>query len=332
MTDQDQQRILVTGALGCLGAWTVKLLADEGTPVIAADKGTDRKRLDLVMGRAAAADIELVENDVTDLAAVEALLDEHRITNVIHLAALQVPFSKANPPLGAAVNVVGTANIFEAVKRRGQGMGPVVYASSIGKYSAADIDPDDGILHEDASVTPISHYGVFKHANEGTARVYAADDGVASVGLRPMVVYGPGRDQGLTSDPARAILAAVVGRGFEIAFGGRILLQYAADVAAAFVIASRSSRGGAAVYNLDGILAPVDEFIAALDRAVPGAAGRISHREAPLGLPGAIETTSLAELGALPMTPLDEAIATSVSLYRERLDADVLDPAEHGLG
>ena len=330
MTDQGGRRTLVTGALGCLGAWTVKLLTEDGSRVVAADKGSDRKRLDLVMGRAAAADVELVENDVTDIEAVEALLDEHAITNVIHLAALQVPFSKANPPLGAAVNVVGTANIFEAAKRRG-GMGPVVYASSIGKYSAADIDPDDGILHEDATVTPINHYGVYKHANEGTARVYAADDGIASVGLRPMVVYGPGRDQGLTSDPARAILAAVVGRDFEIAFGGRILLQYAADVAAAFVAASRSERDGAAVYNVDGILAGVDEFIAALDRAVPGAASRITHREQPLGLPEAIETTSLAELGPPPVTPLDEAIAASVALYRARLDAGELDPAQHGL-
>lgn len=332
MTDRGERRTLVTGALGCIGAWTVWTLVEAGEAVVAADKGADRKRLDLVMGRAAADRVVLVENDVTDLAAVEALLDEHDISHVIHLAALQVPFSKADPPLGAAVNVVGTVNVFEAVKRRGAGMGPVVYASSIGKYSTVDIDPDDGILHEDATVTPINHYGVFKHANEGTARVYAADDGVASVGLRPMVVFGPGRDQGLTSGPARAILAAVVERDFEIAFGGRVLLQYAADVAAAFVRASRSTPAGAPVYNLDGILVSVDDFIAALDRVVPGSAARISRSDALLGLPEAIETTSLAELGPLPATPLEEAIAASVALYRERLDAGELDPDAHGLG
>ena len=70
-----------------------------------------------------------VNGDITDLAALERALDEHGVTNVIHLAALQVPHCRANPPLGAAVNVVGTVNVLEAVKRRADRMGPVVYAS-----------------------------------------------------------------------------------------------------------------------------------------------------------------------------------------------------------
>ena len=59
----------------------------------------------------------LVTGDITDLPAIERVLDEHAITNVVHLAALQVPFCRADPPLGAAVNVVGTVNVFEAVRR-----------------------------------------------------------------------------------------------------------------------------------------------------------------------------------------------------------------------
>ena len=54
----------------------------------------------------------------TDLNALERALDEHAITHVIHLAALQVPFVRADPPLGARVDVLGTVNVFEAVRRR----------------------------------------------------------------------------------------------------------------------------------------------------------------------------------------------------------------------
>ena len=111
----------------------MKTLSDEGESVVAANLGDDRKRLELVMGAEAGASVRLLESDVPALDALESLLDEHAITHVIHVAALQVPFSKANPPLGAAVNVVGTVNVFEAVKRRGDGMGPVVYASSMGR-------------------------------------------------------------------------------------------------------------------------------------------------------------------------------------------------------
>ena len=52
------------------------------------------------------------------------------------------------------------------------------YMASWEKYES---ERDDD---EDATVHPLTHYGVFKHANEGTALVYANDDGVASVGLR----------------------------------------------------------------------------------------------------------------------------------------------------
>ncbi len=58
--------------------------------------------------------------DITDLAAVEAVLDGHGITNVIHLAALQVPFCRADPPPARSSTCVGTVNVFEAVKRRGR--------------------------------------------------------------------------------------------------------------------------------------------------------------------------------------------------------------------
>ena len=179
-------------------------------------------------------------------------MDEHGITNVIHLAALQVPFSPGGPAARRAVNVVGTVNLFEAVKRSRGPMAPLVYTSSIGVFSAADANPATHRLEETAEGHPTTHYGVYKQANEGTARVYALDDGIASVGLRPMTVYGAGRDQGLTSSPTTAIAAAVLGMPYTIAFGGRTLFQYAEDVARTLLAASRSGLDGAHVFNLGG--------------------------------------------------------------------------------
>lgn len=330
MANPARERFLVTGALGCIGAWTVKTLLDDGATVVTFDKGGDPKRLRLVMEPADLDQVTGISGDITDLASVERALDEYDITNVIHLAALQVPFTKADPPTGALVNVVGTVNVFEAVKRRGL-RSPVVYAGSIGMYAADDADPVDGSLHEDAAAHPLNHYGVYKLANEGNARVYWLDDGVSSVGLRPMTIFGPGRDQGMTSGPTRAALAAVLGRRLEIPFGGRSLFQYAPDAAAAFIAASRSTMGGARTYNLGGSLASIDEIIAALDREVPGAARLVSHKEQPLPFPEIIESASLAELGDLPVTPIDEAVAATVALFRRRLQEGALIGESHGL-
>jgi nucleoside-diphosphate-sugar epimerase len=332
VSDTPDERVLVTGALGCIGAWTARALVEEGVSVVALDRGDDPRRLRLIMDEADLAAVTFVQGDITDLRTVEAVLDGHDIGRVIHLAALQVPFARADPPLGALVNVVGTVNVFEAVKRRRDRIGRVTYAGSIGMFDAADVDPANGRLHFEASAHPRTHYGVYKLANEGNARVFWEDDGLPSIALRPMTVFGPGRDQGLTSAPTRAILSAILGRPFHIGFGGRMLFQYAPDVARAFIAASRSDLPGALAINLDGALASIDEFIAAIDRHVPGARQLVTHAPDPLPFPETIDPSATAALGDLPVTPLDDAVAKTVDLFRDRLARGLMVPEEHGLG
>src|SRR6478735_10352310 len=208
---------LVTGALGALGAWVVRSLLDREQAVVTYDLGGSDHRLRLALSPDELTALTRVDGDVTDLAALERVIDEHDVTNVIHLAALQVPFVREDPVLGSRVNVTGTVNVLEAVRRRGDRMGPVVYASSIAALKA---DAD----------YPSTLYGVFKLANEGSAAGYFADFGVPSVGLRPHTIYGPGRDQGLTSAPTAAMLAAAAGVPYRIPYGGRSQFQYAPDV------------------------------------------------------------------------------------------------------
>ena len=315
------ERYLVTGALGCIGAWTVRALVRDRVPVVAYDLGRDRRRLAQIMADDELAAVTFVAGDITDLSAVERTLDEHGITNVIHLAALQVPFCRADPPLGALVNVVGTVNLFEAVKHSRWPMAPLVYTSSIGAFAAADANPQTHRLEETAQSHPTTHYGVYKQANEGTARVYALDDGIASIGLRPMTVYGAGRDQGLTSSPTAAIAAAVVGVPYTISFGGRTLFQYAEDVARTLLAASRSGLDGAHVFNLGGSSVDMPAWIAAIERSVPEAAGSISFASTELPFPSEIEHDSLAALGPLPVTPYEDGIQSTVDIFR-RLNAE----------
>lgn len=331
MTPASGERFLVTGALGCIGAWTVRQLLDERVPVVAFDRSDDLHRLRLVLEPEAFERLTLVRGDITSLDSVEAALAEYGISHVVHLAALQVPFCRADPPLGALVNVVGTVNVFEAVKRRRDQIRGLVYTSSVGMYDAGDADPIDGRLHEDARARPGTHYGVYKLANEGTAHVYWLEDGIASVGLRPMTVYGPGRDQGLTSGPTRALLSALVGRPYRIGFGGRTLFQFAPDAAAAIVAAARSSPAGAPVYNLTGAAANIDEFVAAAAGSIPDAERLISHEGAPLPFPDEIDAQGLASVADVPITPLADGVARTIDLFRRRLDEAALVPEEHGL-
>ena len=85
------ERFLVTGSGGCIGAWTVAQLVGEGTGVVAFDASADDHRLRLLLPGEELASLVRVRGDITDLDALERVLDEHAITHVVHLAALQVP-------------------------------------------------------------------------------------------------------------------------------------------------------------------------------------------------------------------------------------------------
>jgi UDP-glucuronate 4-epimerase len=311
------ERFLVTGALGCIGAWTVRNLVRAGIPTVVFDLASDPQRLKLIMTPDELAQVTFVAGDITDLAALEHALDEHAITNIIHLAALQVPFCKANPPLGARVNVVGTVNVFEAVAQRKERIDRVVFASSVAVYDAADAGGPGAMVQHGATGHPTNLYGVYKQANEGTARIYWQDNRVASIGLRPYTVYGPGRDQGMTSSPTKAMFAAAVGQPYAIPFGGRGIYQYADDVARAFIACARVPLAGAEIFNLSGSVAHMREVVAAIEAAAPDARGQITFSDQPLQLPEDFDAAPLVELiGPLPFTPLQNAVAETLACFR----------------
>jgi nucleoside-diphosphate-sugar epimerase len=310
-----EERWFITGALGCIGAWCARQLVREGHAVVGFDLSDDRHRPQLVMSSDELACVDFLRGDVTDLAAVERVLDEQRITHVLHLAAMLVPLAAADPPRGALVNVVGTVNMFEAVKRGG--LHGLAYASSAAVY-----DRSDGIrVAEDADGHPINHYGVHKQANEGAARVYWRDDRVASVGLRPHIVYGPGRDHGMTAGPTLAMVAAARGERYEIPFGGRAQFQYAPDAARLFIEAARSPGEGASVRNLGGPSEHVADVIAAIEAALPQAAGTITFTaDVLLPLPEDMDAVKPVS------TPLSVGVRETIEVLRDASAAGSVAP------
>ena len=308
------ERFLITGALGCIGAWCCAQLVREDVPVTVYDLGTNTERLELIMSAEELGRLTLVQGDVTSLEQLEHTITEHGITYVVHLAAMLLPLVKADPPRGAAVNVVGATNVFEAARRHG--VRGVSYASSAAVYG-----PASGPRIDDAG-DPTTLYGVFKLANEGTAQVYAADEGVGSVGLRPYVVYGPGRDNGLTADPTLAMAAAARGEGYELRWGGRCQLQYAADAARIFIAAARAEHDGAAVFNLGGPSSHMTEVVSAIETVVPELAGQFTFEDVQLPFPEEMDAGGLEDVvGSIEWTPLQEGTSQTIEHYRARVMA-----------
>jgi nucleoside-diphosphate-sugar epimerase len=297
--------VLVTGAGGCIGSWVLALLERAGIQVHAFDLQIDKRRPSLLMNDEALNRVVWHAGDIADTKSVHSVVERSCAKAIIHLAALQVPFCRADPVAGALVNVVGTVNVFEAAKA--YGVQRLTYASSVAAYGALD---NGGAMS--------TLYGAYKYCNEQTAKVYSEEDGVHSVGIRPGVVYGVGRDQGMTSKTTVAILAAAAGMHYTVPFSGKVSWLFAGEVASAFIRSVAKIRTGAPVFDLSGKIATVQEGIDCIQALSPKAS--IAFTGQPLAFPMDHSDEPLkAFIGDYGQIPLKAGIEDTLLRFQQLL-------------
>jgi len=312
----------ITGAQGCIGSWIVKALAERGDRPVVFDRSRDARRLEAIMRPEDLERVQFFSGDITDVSAVRSVLEDSSARRIIHLAGLQVPTCKADPVAGAFVNVIGTLNVFESA--RAVGAERVVYASSAAVFGPRD---SENVVDEGAATEPVTHYGVFKRTNEGNARVYFLDYGLHSVGLRPLTVYGVNRDTGLTSDPTKAMKAAVLGIPFHIRFSGATDFQYVEDTAAAFIRCADQAPEGAMIFNLHGETVEVGRIVEVINEY----AGRdlVSFEGPPIPIAAAIDDSAIRQVfDDLPSTPLEVGIRETMTRFTRLNEAGRLDTSD----
>jgi nucleoside-diphosphate-sugar epimerase len=320
--------VLLTGGYGCIGSWIARDLLGRGDGVWIYDLKEDPKRLRLILAEDDVRRIRFVQGDVTDLPRLREALQANGITHVVHLAGLQVPVCRADPILGAKVNVIGTLAVFEAVRQLGAQVRQLVYTSS-----AAVFGPPQaygrGPLSDDVPLTPSTHYGVFKCCNEGNARIYYQDFGLSSIGLRPWTVYGVGRDFGMTSEPTKAIKSLALGRSYHISYGGVQDMQYVEDVARTVVCCLERPYQGAKSYNLRGDVVDLPALHRALCAVEPVAERLITYGERQIAIAYDLDDAALQrDLGPMPRTPLEEGIRQTLAMFRNLQEQGRLDTAD----
>ena len=295
-------KVLVTGGSGFIGTWIVKGLLEAGLGVRVFDLKEDRRIGHALMG----VDFDAAEWHVGDVSDRESLtVAAEGCGQIVHLAALLTPACAEDPHRGLAVNVAGTINVFEAALAHG--MRRVLYMSSASVYG-----PDDG-LHP----FPVTLYGVWKLAMEGVARCYAQSHGIASAGYRPLVVYGPGREVGISAGPTLAIAAAARGEAYTIPFSGSTDMLFVEDLVSAYVQAATRTLSGAKTYSIVGEVATMESWIDAIRHHIP-------HAELDCGgfvLP-VTDTIDEGELRSdfpgVPRTSIATGVARTVEWYQAR--------------
>ncbi|MDQ0471530.1 NAD-dependent epimerase/dehydratase family protein [Labrys wisconsinensis] len=306
--------VLVTGAGGCIAAWVMKDLLAAGAGVVGFDLSDNKRRAGLAMPEADVARIAWELGDIADGERLREVAARHGVTAIIHLAALQVPFCKADPVAGAKVNVLGTVNVLETARHLG--IRRLAYASSIAVQGMGEDSPWLATL-----------YGAHKACCEAMAKVYWQDWQVPSIGIRPGVVYGPGRDQGMSAAPTVAMLAAVTGSAYDIPFTGPFPFLYVREAAAAFVQAVAEDRTGAGVFDLNGVASTIEDVTGMIRGHAPAAA--VGSRGAPFPFPAELADAPLAAaIGDYRKWPLEAGVAETIALFRDLVAAGRLAAAD----
>lgn len=294
-------KVLITGGTGFIGAWIAKALIARGMSVRSYDISGDLSVPQEIL-QAEAEKVEWVTGDITDAEGLKRTVAGCDL--LIHLAAILTPDCARAPVRGAEICLIGSLNVFEAAKQLG--ISRVLYMSSAGVFGPED----DGIYPR-----PTTLYGAYKLAVEGAARAYWDDHKISSVGFRPLIVYGPGRETGLTAGPSLACKAAAQGQDYVIPFSGNTDFVFVSDVAEAYAQTARDAREGAHVYNIVGDLASVEDFAEQIMVAAPGATVRADGPGLPIA-PKIDSGTLRDDYPDVPRTTIREGIAATVAHYR----------------
>ena len=186
--------ILVTGAAGFIGHAVAHRLLARGERVIGVDIVNDY--YDPALKEARLATFAGINSfaferiDIADVAKMAALVRDHKVVRVVHLAAQAgVRYSIENPFAYERSNLAGHLSVMEAC-RHAEGFEHLVYASSSSVYGDKPMG-GEGFKEDEPANDPVSLYAATKRACELMSQSYANLYGFPQTGLRFFTVYGP---------------------------------------------------------------------------------------------------------------------------------------------
>jgi nucleoside-diphosphate-sugar epimerase len=237
---QAQQRFLVTGGAGFIGARAVRLLTDQGCDVRVLDCSPPQRIADLLDR------VELVAGDIGDPKTLKRSMEG--IDAVLHFAAAGLRFgSDASFEELVATNLTGTWNVICAAGEAG--VGKVVCAGSVFEYGYRQERSYRAEIGCETPPRPLNAYGATKAGATLLAAIAGDEAGVETAVLRIFSPYGPG--EAVERFVPSVILAALRGEPVRMTGGEQIRdFCYVDDVAAAFVTEVTSRYGEHRQLNL----------------------------------------------------------------------------------
>ena len=311
------RRALVTGGAGFIGSHVTDLFVEHGYDVTILDDFSSGR--DANVNPAATVVRESIASPVA-----AALVREGRFDVILHLAAqIDVRKSVDDPAWDAALNIGGSLNLLEAVRKSGYRTRFIFSSSGGAQYG--DFVPMPTV--ETAAKDPQSPYGVAKLTVEYYMSYFARVHGVDTIALRYANVYGPRQDPHGEAGVVAIFCRRVLSGTAITAYGDGLQTRdyvFVGDVARANLLAAESTLPPAGRlddrgFNIGtGVETSVLELAQTLQR-VAGAAVAVQHADARAGEQRRscltyAKTTDV--LGWTPQVSLDDGLLATLEFFR----------------
>ncbi len=240
---------LITGIDGFVGSHLASLLMDRGDEVA----GTFNYDPHLKLLGDLAEKVKACYLDVRDRDQTASILEQFRPDRIFHLAAIAfVPVSFEDPRLVFEVNLFGTMNLYDGLRR--MGLNPrILFVGTAEVYGS--VSPEDLPLTETHKTEPTNPYAVSKLAAELMSVQYARHHGMNIVCVRPFNHTGPAQSpRFVCSDFAKQIAEIEAGAREPLMRVGNLEsrrdLSDVRDMIRAYVMALEKCDGDGTVYNI----------------------------------------------------------------------------------
>ena len=324
------RRAFVTGVAGFAGSHLAEHLLARGREVFGLVlRRQDVRNLQPSMAGETTSRLHVVDGDLLHEADLRTALQDIRPDEVYHLAAQSsVRVSLEDPAATFRVNVLGTRNLLEAI-RRAACRPRVLCVSSAEVYgeSARSGAP----LDEERPLLPLTPYASSKAAAEQVARRYAADHGLDVVRMRPFPHTGPRHAPHFVyPDLTRQLCEIRAGRRApEVQVGNlevRRDLSDVRDVVAAYVLALEHGESGG-VYNVCcgrpvSLRDVLQTLIALIGVRVDVIVQATRCRPQDLDILCGSSRALRAETGWEPRIPLDTTLRDLLAYWESRVASD----------
>lgn len=325
--------VLITGGYGCIGAEATKwILRNTSATVIAAGRRIDSDRTERVFHDVDRQRLVPQALDIQNAGQLAECLSEHKVTHVVHLAALQTPDCNAHRDLGLQINLAGTQYLIECMKTASTPIQRFVFASSVAVYGARSHYPD-GQVPMLAEPHPVNVYGAWKLAGENISRMFYEETGIPTLSIRPGVLFGPGRDAGLTSTPTTAMKCVALGRPYQIPYANKQDYLYAPDVGAAFACATLDPFDGYARFTLPSETLEMHTIVEAMKEGAEEL-GMADQFEISIGMDTVPFICDLefepfrTAFPCAPLTPIKTAVRDSLAVFQQQVERGWLTAAD----